>query len=325
MFVRPRKEQRRTTSSHESDGARRSHRKHREPDYSTEEFDEPRPLRRHNSEPVPAPPERKDSAIAIKSVREEVIQEEVRDIVVRPEDLQATFENLMCVIKEKGDVVFSGATVRNMLESVYEWMVFDKNLQIIIPSEPGSSTVQKMWPHGSRIDTRRKKDRSIVESSSRRLKEVEGDYASTVASSVISSTLEEDGMKIRKGSIMYPERMSSTPMAYSQPIQYQQQEYSRPIPMHPAPYPGREYDSFSTGPPMHRATAQTFAPVPPPARNTSRYSMVGGVVEPPQRVQETPQLEPAQPSRRKVRKPKVGASSRPVNAEDDGTDVQFAD
>lgn len=262
MFVRPRKESRRTTSSHESDSAQKSRRKHRDTDYSAEEFDEPRPLRRHNSEPVKRSSERKDSVTGSKGLREDTIEEEARDIVVKPEDLQATFENLMCVIKEKGDVVFSNTTVSNMLESIYEWMVFDENLQIIIPSEPGSATVQKMWPQGSKIDTRKKKDRSVVESSSRRLKEVDGDYASTVASSVISSTLEEDGMKIRKGSIMYPERVCSTPMAYPQPMQYQQQEYTRAIPMHPAPYPGREYDSFSAVPQVHRATAQTFAPIP---------------------------------------------------------------
>lgn len=322
MFVRPRNSSRHA-SSHESDGERKSHRKHRERGNSKDYSEDQEPTRRYNSESANPMSQIKVPAIGCGGTLDCLVEEEARDIVVKPEDLQATFENLMCVIKEKGQVAFSGDTVHNMLGSLYEWMVFDENSQIIIPSEPGSTTVQKMWPQGSRIDTRKKKDRSAVESSSRRLKEVDGEYASTVASSVISSTMEEDGMVIRKGSIMYAERTHHTPSGHVQPAQYQHQGYSNPIVTRPVQYLNHDHDPFHSA---HMMPApQTFAPVPQTSMNNPRYSIVGTAVERPQRVQETPQPEPVQPVRRKVRRPRVGASARPINGEDDGTDVQFAD
>ncbi|KAH9875769.1 hypothetical protein IAQ61_003233 [Plenodomus lingam] len=202
-------------------GTLTSHRKHRERGNSKDYSEDQEPTRRHNSDSANPLSQSKVPAIGCKGTLDCLVEEEARDMVVKPEDLQATFENLMCVIKEKGQVAFSGDTVHNMLGSLYEWMVFDENSQIVIPSEPCSTTVQKMWPQGSRIDTRKKKDRSAVESSSRRLKEVDGEYASTVASLVISSTMEEDGMVIRKGSIIYAKRTHHNPSGHVQPAQYQ--------------------------------------------------------------------------------------------------------
>jgi hypothetical protein len=48
--------------------------------------------------------------------------------VVKPEDLQATFENLVCIIKDNKDASFSSISVSRMLKSTYEWIVFDENL-----------------------------------------------------------------------------------------------------------------------------------------------------------------------------------------------------
>lgn len=239
-------------------------------------------------------------------------------VVVSPEHLQATFENVICYIREMGDTSLAASTVLEMLETMYEWMVFDENTQITMPSEPGSTTVQKMWPQGSRIDTRRKKDRSTTQSSARSLKRVDSEYASTVASSVISSSLGDDGMRIRKGSIVYSDRGHVTRSdsgfqhEYPRPAQLRQEshqyEYTPPSPMY-----------------QHPQVTQPFVPAPVAIRGGPRYSLVGATVEAPQRVQETPQMEPSRPVRRKVKAPKVGASSRPVANDDEGTDVQFAD
>jgi hypothetical protein len=253
------------------------------------------------------------------------IREEASGIVVQPEDLQATFENLMCVIREGKEESFSSASVVAMLESVYEWMVFDGNFQVIVPSEPGSSTVRKMWPQGSKIDTRKKKDRSQVESSSRRLKEVDGEYASTVASSVISSTMDEEGTKIRKGSVMYTNRACSTPLSYEQPYMYPGGDYHRPLPLHPSQSQGYNQALFSSHSRAAQPVPPTFVPAPPQSGHRQRYSIVGEPVEPPQPVEETPQMEPAQPVRRRVvKRTKVGASARRPSEREGDEEVTYA-
>jgi len=309
MFVRPRKELREVDLLRQSRSTPRSTRRHKNHDHLLEE-----------------PGERKSPRTDRLAKQQETIKEETTSIAVEPRDLQTTFENLMCVIKDAEEGSFSKATVLSMLESVYEWMVFDENSQIVVPSGAGSRTMRKMWPQGSKIDTRKKKDRSLVESSAMHLKEVDGDYVSTVASSVVSSTLEEEDVKIKKGSVLYSDRAHTVLPNHSRPHSRSQQDYFRPPPLYARQPQDHGQVPFSLHTRAHYTPLQTPVPALPHAGLGQRYSMAGAVVEPPSKVEETPHLEPARVERKKVvRRAKVGASARTQDDDDGGAEVVFAD
>ena len=261
-------------------------------------------------------------------------------VLVSPENLQATFENLLSVISSGNESSFSRDTVRNMLESVYEWMVFDKSLQIVIPSAPGSQVTRKMWPQGSRVDTRKKRSSSLTGQSPLSLKDVSEDHASTVASSVVSSTIDEEMKDVEAGVVcsisshpVPPARTMAhldTPPALRVPLQ------SHGFPSY-APEPqtrpdlniagGNSQQALASGAPQK--TQGHYASNDPQRKTVPRYSIAGRTVDVPIRVQESPQQNYALPVQRqatkKTRKTKVGVSPRQKDNEADGVDFTWAD
>jgi hypothetical protein len=253
-------------------------------------------------------------------------EKETEGILVKPENLQATFENLVSVISSSEELSFSRVTVQKMVESIYVWMVFDDNNQIFLPSSLEADMTRKMWPHGSKVDTRKKKDSSDAKPSPRRLREVDEDHAQTVASSVVSSALDEDCLRARKGSVTYIDQLRPEPLAYYAHPQ-QEQAY---VPLF---HQGSGHPQAAA----YRAPQATPQAVPltsqeDPRRNARservvpRYSIIGGAVNPPERVTETPQQHHVEVvPRRTVKKTRVGASARPVNSAEEGTPVVWGD
>jgi hypothetical protein len=264
---------------------------------------------------------------------------EAEGIKVRLEDLQATFENLVSVISAGEEASFSKETVKEMVESIYEWMVFDSNAQIVIPSTPEATTTRKMWPHGSRIDTRKKKDPSSMEPSSRRLKSVDKDCAQTVASSVVSSTRGEEGTEMKTGSVTYSEPVHPRPRPLNHSRRLALQQYDRApsfpaYPAYPAYDPGYERALHGLQDAVQHTVPQMIPQVPldshrsgaGQSRAVPRYSIVGGAVEPPERVEETPQPVHSEAVRKRVvKKTRVGASARPEGPVEGGTPVVWED
>lgn len=170
---------------------------------------------------------------------------------VSHEDFRATFENLLSVISSGGEDSFSVESVRSMLESVYEWVA------------------------------RRKGSSHTTENSPLSLKEIGEDYASTVASSVVSSTLEKDM------------NMGEVGTVYSTPVQFHAQ--SHPALHRPQAVRAQELERKHTGhtaqQPYHsslQGIPERYVPDPRAERIVPRYSMAAKAVEVPTRVQESP-------------------------------------
>ena len=262
------------------------------------------------------------------------VEEEPSGILVKPENLQATFENLVSVISSDEGASFSKTTVQKMIESIYEWMVFDDGSQIVLPSSPGANTTRRMWPHGSKVDTRRKRDRSTAQSSPMRLKEVGKDHVHTVASSVVSSVLEGEGARVKKGSVTYIDQPHPGPSShggYGGGSQQGQPYQSSPYPVQNIEYAYPPLDHTRHPPQMVPLASSYFTEGEPKRsqrqeRVVPRYSIIGGPVAPPERVEETPQLQHVETAhKRTAKKTRVGASARPANATDEGTPVIWGD
>lgn len=247
-------------------------------------------------------------------------------ISVCAESLQVTFENIISLINVDKGGSYSPESVAEMLRDVYSWMVFNPNLQITLPAERGSASTRKMWPHGSKVDTRAKAKDLTGELSKRVLKDLDKESTANVASSVISSTLEEDNMSMRKGSVMYSD---SNSMITKEPMTYGDHDnmgrsyhYSRPF-------------NFEHNPPVmygnvHPRIPQTvhesYDGSSLNQRRASRFTIAGATVPPPDRVEETPQPAYVAPVKVGVKKrTRVGAAPRTQNAEDEGTPVVWAE
>jgi len=269
------------------------------------------------------------------------------ELAVGSEDLRATFENVIAAVEKDDEEELSKDSVAELVRSMYEWMVFDPDRQVTLPSSSGSQVVRKMWPQGSKIDTRKSKDKRDVKSSSRSLRDVGDEYESIVASSVVSSTLEEEGTRIERGTILtgfsnqphaYPpgtyglsahgglghnssQAQGLDPFAYLQPQSYNSQAFGHPSLN--ASQPLQHQAHKSRAPQMVPELSRGRDATGPSGKGVPRYSIVGGPAVP-ERVIETPDMSTVEKPKRKVtRKTRVGAASRP--SDDGGMPVNFAD
>lgn len=335
MFVRPNSSSREKSSK--KSAARKGGSRVRDPGAYWSEEEDPksaplRPTRLVLSDPEQVPPrgESKSSVEREGGGESSATRERVATILVEPGNLQTTFENMISVISSGEEAEFSRATVLKMIETMYEWMVFNPSSQIAIPSAPGSTTARMMWPQGSTVDTRRKKERSAVQSSPRRLRDIDEDCTSTIASSVVSSALEEETTKVKKGSVVYSSDPYVAPLNYVPFRGYTQGSQFQPLPQSPPQHVEQGQASYDPrcGVPrgLHYGSLgatpeERHLPVRP-ARAAPRYSMVEGAAQPPERVEETPQLPYNEAVQKKaIRKAKVGAAARPMNNVEEGSPV----
>lgn len=86
-------------------------------------------------------------------------------------DLRVTFENVICSVSAYQEDLLDKETVIKCLKSLYDWMVFDSDMQLWLPVPPGPNQA-KMWPHGARVNTRKDPEDTAYNDSSKRLKEV---------------------------------------------------------------------------------------------------------------------------------------------------------
>jgi len=116
-------------------------------------------------------------------------------------DMRVTFENLIHSISAYSEDELDKDSVVKCLRSMYDWIVFDADMQLDLPIVPGSGQM-KMWPHGAKVDTRRGADVTPGEKSSRKLQEVDEKCIINVANSVVSSNLEDHRSVKSKGEVM---------------------------------------------------------------------------------------------------------------------------
>lgn len=233
-------------------------------------------------------------------------KERSRRKIVSPKDLRITFENVMhSVSMYSSDVVEKDSVVR-CIESMYNWMVFDSDMQLDLPIVPGSPAAVKMWPHGAIIDTRRKAETDINEKSSRKLRQLDEEAIFSIANSVVSSTFEEDRSAKSKGEIVV-----------DMPRGEARGQHAR-----------THFNSSSLTDRAAGRSARVAPGVLQPAPITTRhivprYSVLEGTA-PVSRAQETPDPNHTEAYvAKKGRKPKVSAVKR--QEEDEGVPVFFAD
>jgi len=300
---------------------------------SKDEKDKHTRRRRERSSSFPLALDTSNAALGSVTRERDVVTPGGHTLVVPPADLQATFENVLATLSRDGLDVLSKESVMDLYRTTYEWMVFDPNRQISLPSGPDSKISRKIWPQGSRIDTRKGQNKADVKSSARSLREVGEEYESTVASSVISSALEEDGMTTDKGSIVYGGALGPS-VYHPQPLQANVYSYLQSQPTAPTV----QYQNVAMRPNLQAQVQQSRVPptIPedgsehtkpyrPQEKVVPRYSIIGAAA-PPERVVETPDVSgPEKPKRKTTRKVRVGATTRVNNTREDGEAVAWVD
>jgi len=276
--------------------------------------------------------DKKHRRSSVQYITESLGSTEISDrpsIRTKPKDLQATFENVVSVMQlEQGDS-FTKSSVIDMVKSIYNWMVFDPDMQIVLPVTSNSSARRRMWPHGSKIDTRKRKDSSIIDNDPRRLRDVEDDCTSVVASSVISSSPDETTTVMPVGSILDPRAMYRVSSVMESPQMYHQSMYPQPLNyQQPASYQQHQAGQYYQPNVIEVSPQATYVSAQQqerPAAGKIRYSMTG-VVQPPERVQETPQPQVVQAAvKKRVKRTRVGVTARDAASVDDGVDVVWED
>lgn len=254
---------------------------------------------------------------------------EVRRRAISSKDMRITFENVIHSASMYSSGTVDKGSVVACLESLYNWMVFDPDMQLSLPVAPGSALV-KMWPHGATINTRRKSASCIDKTSSRKLKDIDEEAIVGIASSVVSSTFDEESVLKPKGRVMVdssdgPElygRQGQPAFAYGQnmyqpvyaPAAQHSMFNSMPTRIVPETY-GRESNTYQSAPLSHGTSQKS--------RTVQRYSVAGGAV-PPITVQETPETVHAEMyTKKSSRRPKVATVRR--GEEEEGEPVAFAD
>lgn len=237
----------------------------------------------------------------------------------RTANIKTTVENIIASVSAiRGDTLDKDSVVE-MVKSMYTWIVFDPNYQISLPSPAGSSVAQKMWPHGAVVDSRRSGAYCPEDGDPRTLEDLADEVASTLASSVISSTIEEEKMVGRTGNIMMDPH-DSTMMQYAAPFALHSRSsngMARRPDNFPPPAIQEESDAGGYSMPVYRPASlknngdgQKYIP---------RFSIIGAP-QPPVDVPTTPDQTKVQRPTRRVpgAKPKVGAADRSaVNRGDD--------
>jgi hypothetical protein len=154
-------------------------------------------------------------------------------------DMRLTFENIICAVSAYPEVMLDKDSVVNCLKSVYDWMVFDSDMQLNLPIVPGSAQL-KMWPHGAKVNTRRQSDVVVGENSPRKLKDIDEKCMVNIASSVVSSNLEDQRSVKSKGEVITVAPKGTlqyqSPQAVRYPSSVPSSQYTGPIRMVPEAY-----------------------------------------------------------------------------------------
>lgn len=246
---------------------------------------------------------------------------------VRTNNMKITFENILASVSAIPSDTLTKDSVAEMVKSVYTWMVFDPDAQISLPTGSGTSHVQKMWPHGAVVDSRRSGPYRPQDGDRRALEDLEEDMASTVATSVISSTVEQEKLIGHIGNITLDPADAQ--------LQYQSQQFvgnresSNMVPRpENFPPPSVHYDNDPTG---YASAPRVHQPAPvrnniSSGRYVPRFSVVGGS-QTPINVPDTPEETKVQRPVRRVpkAKPKVGSAPREINEESGGFPVNFVE
>lgn len=230
----------------------------------------------------------------------------------RTANIKTTVENIIAAVSAiKSDDLDKGSVVE-MVKSMYTWIVFDPNFQISLPAPSGSTVAQKMWPHGAVVDSRRSGPYCPEDGDTRVLEDLADEVASTLASSVISSTIEEEKMIGRTGHIMMDPHDSGV-LQYAAPFSQQYRAASnmirRPDNFPPTAIQEESDAGYGYSVPVHR-------PVPLRSNDDGqkyipRFSIIGA----PQAPVDVPPTPDGTKVKRVVRKvpkgkPKVGAADR---------------
>jgi len=188
---------------------------------------------------------------------------------VSPENLRITFENLLSSVSSvPGDGLDRGS-VEAMVRSIYNWVAFDPGAQIDLPVERGKGGSPKMWPHGAVVDSRKKKPVVPDSDGPMKLRDLDEETASTVATSVVSSSAAADQGPAPKGSVVTE---AFNPALHQPVVRYAlpQPHYAAPATLtgwsseHPSQGPAQE--PYSSG----YAPSWNDARYPPPLGPLSR-------------------------------------------------------
>lgn len=243
-------------------------------------------------------------------------------------NMKLTFENLVAsILAVPGELLDKGSVVK-MVRSLYDWAVFDPNLQLDLPFPPGKPASSKMWPHGSVVNSRRGLQDSARDERSRKLEDLDADAASIVASSVVSGTLEDDRTYTSKGVVVedVPDTRVQLPeIRFANATNHQQHSWgglpawnNPPLPNGPSSPPPvdawedvprvRERGRVASGTELWDIPEWGASGSVPRTRDrvTPRFSIIGsgGIVPQPTRVVESPVPRPAalRATKRTVRK-----------------------
>jgi len=272
--------------------------------------------------------------------------------LVSSTNMKLTFENLVASILAVPGESLDKGSVAKMVRGLYDWAVFDPNLQLDLPSPPGKPASSKMWPHGSVVNSRRGLQDSTRDERSRKLEDLDADAASIVASSVVSGTLDDDRAYTSKGVVVEDAssaRAQSPEIRFAKVANHQQHSWGEPPvwsnpppPNGPPPPPPvsawedvprvRERGRVAGGTELWGIPEWSVDESVPRVRDrvTPRFSIVGsgGIVPQPTRVVESPVPQPAalRTTKRTVRRVKTaGAKREDVAGDSGGCPVTFAD
>lgn len=242
---------------------------------------------------------------------------------VRTDDMKVTFENIISYLGSMKTSELDKDSVTDLVKDVYTWMVFDPNGQISMPVAPGEKKACKMWAHGAVVDSRRSGPFSPENGDPRMLEELNADVASTVATSVVSSTIEEEKLVGHMGNITFdtPHHPQSQQLA---PFVYQHRESNHVRRPDNFPPSIREEDGEDIHEYMHKPVPVRSASTA--ANHIPRYSILGGAPAP-VNVPDSPDASKVKRPTNKAQKPRarVGAVPRRNNTEGGGIPVTFAD
>lgn len=217
-------------------------------------------------------------------------------------DKKITFENMLASISSTQGNTLTKESVREMVESIYTWMVFDPNSQLAVPVEPGSSRKPRMWPHGAVVDSRKSGQAPPPDGDPRALERLADDVVSTVSTSVVSSIIEEEKLVGRTGAIVL-DNGEGVGYHHAAPFSMQSRGYAAPS-GRPDNFPPPAIQEAAEEPSVHQpqsvyrhavskanADGQQYIP---------RYSILGGP-QPPVDVPVTPDNDkPRRTMRRRV-------------------------
>lgn len=232
------------------------------------------------------------------------------------ESLKTTMENLVfCIRSILGDSLDKESVVL-MVQTLYNWMAFDPDSQISLPAGSGYMPIDRMWPHGSKINTRRDNQVRVDPTSPMALRDLNTEEGRNVARSVVSSGPGEVDQWLRRGAATTEDTRSSITRLhfdtrqqyFGAPMSMEPTPMSRSQTYDPSPYPAPLAPSYGNGADFinRHASATPVQRTTGNSSNTARHSIVQPRNDRVRLVPETPEASvgvPVQPaSRARVRR-----------------------